>query len=32
MAEEAGARGFITKPVGREDLLAVIRRVLEGAP
>jgi len=32
MAEAAGARGFITKPVGREDLLAVIRRVLEGAP
>ena len=32
MAEEAGARGFITKPVGREDLLAVIRRVLDGAP
>lgn len=32
MAEAAGARGFLTKPVGREDLLAVIRRVLEGAP
>ena len=31
MAEAAGASGFITKPVSREDLLAVIGRVLEGA-
>jgi two-component system chemotaxis response regulator CheY len=31
MAEAAGASGFINKPVGREDLLAAIRRVLEGA-
>ena len=32
MAQAAGACGFINKPVGREDLLAVVRRVLEGAP
>jgi two-component system chemotaxis response regulator CheY len=30
MAQAAGARGFINKPVGREDLLAVVRRVLAG--
>ena len=32
MAEAGGACGFINKPVNREDLLAVVRRVLEGAP
>ncbi len=31
MVEAAGASGFINKPVDREQLLAVLRRVLEGA-
>jgi two-component system chemotaxis response regulator CheY len=31
MVDAAGASGFITKPVDRERLLTVLRRVLEGA-
>jgi two-component system chemotaxis response regulator CheY len=31
MVEAAGAGGFITKPIDRERLLAVLRQVIEGA-
>jgi DNA-binding NarL/FixJ family response regulator len=31
MVEAAGASAFVNKPVDREHLLTVVRRVLEGA-
>jgi two-component system chemotaxis response regulator CheY len=31
MAEQAGSRGFLTKPIKKEELLSLVNSVLEGA-